>query len=197
MLCRPTWRQVVLLFTGMATMACDPVPGVRHRAQVQVTACPNLYIKLLPAVEAVVRRYKQANGLGGQTLYYVDVDYRQGKEQQLTLYSSIDLTSVFVYHPESYSTVGADYVALCSGVASLGNPIPRAQALCDMLSQDWYGKRLTRAELKTYSGRRSYNPPIWRVILKRGAATVVDSAASFYSADGGRIQIQSIPPPPQ
>ena len=180
----------------LATVGCDPTTPVRHPVRAEIPACPGLYIKLLPAVEAKVRSYKQANRLGiRQTLYYVDVDFHREEEEQLTIYSSIDLTSVFAYHPESYSMVGTDYVALCSGVAALGDPIPRTQAICDVFSQGWFGKRLTRAELESYSGTRNYYPPIWRVMLKHGVATVVDSAASFYSAHGARIQIQFLPPP--
>ncbi|WP_157530929.1 hypothetical protein [Hymenobacter norwichensis] len=58
---------------------------MQHPTQGEAAACPDLYIKLLPAVEAVVRGYKQANGLGAQpTLYYLDVDYRRGEQQQFT-----------------------------------------------------------------------------------------------------------------
>lgn len=192
-----TWRKAVLVCLVAAIAGCDPAPPVRRPVRTAAPACPGLYVKLLPAVEAVVRRYKRGLQPGvRQTLYYVDVDFRRNDEEQLTLYSSIDLTSVFAYQPDSYSTVGSDYVALCSGVAALGDPIPRAQAICDVFSPGWFGKRLTRAELEAYSGTRNYNPPIWRVMLKNGRATVVDSAASFYSAHGARVQIQFIPPPP-
>jgi hypothetical protein len=197
MVFKPSWQKAVLMCLCLATAGCDPAPPVQHSVQTAAPACPGLYVKLLPEVEAVVRRYKRGLRPGvRQTLYYVDVDFRRNDEVQFTLYSSLDLTSVFAYQPDSYSTVGPDYVALCSGVAALGDPIPRAQAICDVLSHAWFGKRLARAEIEANVGTRNYNPPMWRVILKQGRATVVDSAASFYSSHGARIQMQFMPPPP-
>ena len=183
------------MFTGVASAGCDPSPPAHRPARVEVPACPGLFVKLLPTVEAVVRGYKQANGLGTRrTLYYVDVDSRRGEEQQMTVYSSLLLSSVFTYYPESYSQVGTDYVALCSGVASLGDPVPRAQAICDVLSQGWYGKRLTRAEVESQESA-NYNPPIWRVVLKEGGAMVVDSTASLAYDRTERVKMRFVPPP--